>query len=325
MIVRKPFFVSVSLVLVLPLLASSTHGQALGAGRGGTGGGANANRSVQGRVYFPDNGEGRAVRVTLESPNIGTLTTVTDNEGAFFFNNLEPSTYQVIVEGGADYATHREPIQVEGALVHKIVVQLQYKRGAGPLAGVPDPAVQLFQKGVDASLKNNHAAAIEHLKQAVTMQPNFGLAQNELGMVYLKQGDFENAIANFVEAEKNLPKSASPFLNHGIALVEQKKFADAKKPLQEALKRDPKVATAHLYLGIAGVGLKDLVEAEKEFLTAVKTGGDSVARAHYYLGGIYWARKENKKAADEMELYLKMRPNAPDADRLRKTIQELRK
>jgi hypothetical protein len=32
----------------------------------------------------------------------------------------------------------------------------------------------------------------------------------------------------------------------------------------------------------------------------------------------------NKRATDEMELYLKMEPNAPDAGRLRKTIEELR-
>jgi regulator of sirC expression with transglutaminase-like and TPR domain len=80
-----------------------------------------------------------------------------------------------------------------------------------------------------------------------------------------------------------------------------------------------------MYLGIAAVGLKEISEAETAFLNAVKLGGDSIAQAHKYLGGIYWARKENKKAVAELELYLKMRPNAPDAERLRKTIEELRK
>jgi len=127
------------------------------------------------------------------------------------------------------------------------------------------------------------------------------------------------------DAEKNLSASPMPFLNHGIALIEQKKFADARKPLQEALKRNDKLGTAHMYLGIAVVGLKEIPEPETAFLKAVKLGGDSIAQAHKYLGGIYWARKDNKKAVEELELYLLLRPNAPDAERLRKTIEELRK
>lgn len=311
-------------VLLLSLLAVPTFGQAVGAGRGDTAG-SGGSRSIQGRVYFPDRGEGKTVRITLVSPDIGTRTAITDPDGNFIFNSLRSNTYQVTVEGGADYEPYHESVVVEGALVTKLVVHLQYKKGTGPLAGIPEPALKAYQKGVDASLKNDNAAAAEQLQQALTIHPNFGLAQNELGMVYLKQGDFEKAISNFVAAEKNLPASATPFLNHGIALVEQKKFSDAKKPLQEALKRNAKLGSAQMYLGIAAIGLKELPEAEAAFLKAVKIGGDSVARAHYYLGGIYWNRKENKKAVEELETYLKMRPNAPDAERLKKTIDDLRK
>ena len=310
--------------LLLSLLAVQTFGQAVGAGRGDTAG-SGGSRSIQGRVYFPDRGEGKTVRITLVSPDIGTRTAITDPDGNFIFNGLRSNTYQVTVEGAADYENYHESVVVEGALVTKLVVHLQYKKGTGPLAGVPEPALKAYQKGVEASQKNDNAAAAEQLQQALTIHSNFGLAQNELGMVYLKQGDFEKAITNFVAAEKNLPTSATPFLNHGIALVEQKKFADAKKPLQEALKRNAKLGSAQMYLGIASIGLKELPEAEAAFVKAVKIGGDSVARAHYYLGGIYWAKKENKKAADEMETYLKLRPNAPEAERLRKTIEDLRK
>ena len=111
----KLFSLSLSALCVLLLLAPSTLAQALGAGRGDTGSGSN--RSIQGRVYFPGNAEGRAVRVTLESPDIGTRSTVTDQDGAFFFNNLQPNTYQVTVEGGGDYSSYRESIQIESALV----------------------------------------------------------------------------------------------------------------------------------------------------------------------------------------------------------------
>jgi regulator of sirC expression with transglutaminase-like and TPR domain len=49
-----------------------------------------------------------------------------------------------------------------------------------------------------------------------------------------------------------------------------------------------------------------------------------MSMAHYYLGGIYWGRKDYKRAADELEIYLKMTPKAPDAEKIRGTIKELR-
>jgi len=320
----KSFLLLLNTVVLLSLASAPAFAQAVGAGRGDTAG-SGGSSSIHGRVYFPDRGEGKTVRVTIESPDVGTRSTVTDPDGVFIFNNLRSNTYQVTVEGGADYQTYRESVVLEGTPLTKVIVQLQYKRGVGPLAGVPEAALKLFQKGVDASTKNDDATAADQLQQAIAQYPTFGLAQNELGMVYLRQGDIDKAIASFVAAEKNLSASPMPFLNHGIALIEQKKFADARKPLQEALKRNDKLATAHMYLGIAAVGLKEIAEAETAFLKAVKLGGDSIAQAHRYLGGIYWARKENKKAVEELELYLKMRPNAPDAERLRKTIEELRK
>jgi len=312
-----------NLVLV-SVTSTATLAQSVGAGRGDTAG-SGGSSSIQGRVYFPDRGEGKAVRVTIESPDVGTRSTVTDPDGAFIFNGLRSNTYQLTVEGGADYQTYRESVILEGTPLAKVIVQLQYKRGAGPLAGAPDDAVKLFQRGVEASTKNDNAVAIDQLQQAIALYPTFGLAQNELGVVYLNQGQLDKAIESFLAAEKNFSTSPMPFLNHGIALVEQKKFSDAKKPLQEALKRNDKLATAHLYLGIAAVGLKDIADAETAFLKAVKFGGDSTAQAHRYLGGIYWARHENKKAVDELELYLKLRPNAADAERIRKTIEELKK
>jgi regulator of sirC expression with transglutaminase-like and TPR domain len=49
-----------------------------------------------------------------------------------------------------------------------------------------------------------------------------------------------------------------------------------------------------------------------------------MAPAHRMLGGIYWARKKYKLAADELETYLKLTPNAPDAEQTRETVKKLR-
>ena len=49
-------------------------------------------------------------------------------------------------------------------------------------------------------------------------------------------------------------------------------------------------------------------EAQKELETAIANGGDNIAQAHKYLGGLYMSSKKNKQAADELEKYLQLDP-----------------
>ena len=82
--------------------------------------------------------------------------------------------------------------------------------------------------------------------------------------------------------------------------------------------------SAHLYLGVILLGRREFEEAERSLQAATQSGGAEVARAHYYLGGLYWELKQYKRAVDELETYLKLAPSAPDAERVRTTIKELR-
>ena len=87
-----------------------------------------------------------------------------------------------------------------------------------------------------------------------------------------------------------------------------------------------------MYLGIALVRKRTAraednaryLEAERELQRAVTLGGDQIVQAHYFLAGIYWRNGDYRRAADELETYLKLAPNAPDADKTRATIKELR-
>lgn len=64
--------------------------------------------------------------------------------------------------------------------------------------------------------------------------------------------------------------------------------------------------------------------AQSEFESVIKNGGDKLVLAHKYLGGIYWRDKKYREAANELEKYLKLEPQAPDAEKIRETIKELR-
>jgi hypothetical protein len=58
---------------------------------------------------------------------------------------------------------------------------------------------------------------------------------------------------------------------------------------------------------------------------AVKSNSNEVSLAHRFLAGIFLERREYKRAADELEQYLKLVPKAPDAETLHQKAKELRR
>lgn len=341
---RSPHLLFMMLLLVPFSLA---YGQ----GRGGTDmTGTGGRHVIQGRIYFPSGrGSDMRVQVKLQSTNAGELSVLADANGSFSFRGLSPGSYTVVIEGGDDYETARETVFIDTEVTSKIrgsspiqmsrpytvMFYLQPKRnssvtGAKPgvvnaaLAGVPAQARDLYLKAAASIQAGDTKKAIEQLRGAIAAYPEFALAYNELGVQYLKLGQPIQAVESLRSAVKFAAEAFSPRLNYGIALLEKKDFAEAEAQLREALKRNDGSAAAHLYLGITLISLRRYDEAEPELRRAVTLGGGQMSLAHYYLGGIYWGKKEYKRAADELETYLKLVPKASNAEKIRATIKSLR-
>jgi Flp pilus assembly protein TadD len=330
-----------ALLLIIPFTVA--HAQS-GTDSMGTGG----KHTVQGRIYFPS---GRAAdlraKVKLDGPNTSGLYVLADSDGAFHFRNLDAGSYTLTVEAGEDYETATESIYIEGdssmggirptsspVRIIQVPIYLQLKRaaraGAKPgvlnaaLASAPKAAAELYNKAVEAIQARDTKKAVELLRGAVSLYPEFALALNELGVQYLRLGQPDRAAEVLQTTLKLKPDAVVPRLNYGIALLEKKDFAEAEAQLREVLKKNDSAATAHFYLGITLIQVQNYDEAEKEFQRAVGLAGNELTQAHYYLGGIYWRRKDYKRAADELETYLKLVPKASDAERTRASIKELR-
>jgi tetratricopeptide (TPR) repeat protein len=82
--------------------------------------------------------------------------------------------------------------------------------------------------------------------------------------------------------------------------------------------------SAHYYLGLTLVKLRKYDEAQAEMEAAIKNGGENIALAHRTLGGLYVNSHRNKEAADELEKYLQLDPKAPDAEKIKGSIKQLR-
>lgn len=297
---------------------------------------------VQGTVMFPSGQRvDRPVKIRLYTATRGELSTMTDTNGNFTFHRLSPGNYTITIDADENYDAVNEPLSIVqamrniGTTEEVIPVQIRLKAKTGgmtkpavvdaDLANVPKPALDLYEGALKLSQEGKNKAAIDKLNQAIAAYPIFMLAFNELGVQYQKIGELEKADQALQSALKISPNGFTPLVNHGIVLVRLKRFADAEADLRDALKQNDQSAIAHFYLGRALAYLGRFDEAELELNSAIRLGGDQMKEAHRYLGAIYHARGDDPRAISQLETYLRIAPNADDAESVRQLIKQLKK
>lgn len=315
-------------------LASPANAQAPGSSRGlASGGGQNM---IQGRIHFPSGqaASGKQIKVSLESiGSFGNMQTVADQDGVFRFTNLTAGDYTVVVDAGPEFEKARESVNMDrevspGGRTVQVAIQLRAKVDAkNPLfANVPDSALKFYQKGSEAARKGDAKAAVESLSAAVKAYPNFIIALSELGTQYMILKQMDKAGETFEALIKLKPQDTAGHLNLGIVAFNQKKFDAAEQHLRKALELKSQGPTAHYYLGLTFISVKRYPEAVTELEAAVSNGGENLALAHKYLGGLYMSNPDKKQeAANELEKYLALDPKAADAEKIKGTIKDLRK
>lgn len=321
--------VTAGLVLSCALVVNA---QAPGSSRGLASG--EGNHMIQGRIHFPSGqtASGRQIKVSLESVStFGSMSTVADQDGVFRFTSLAAGDYTVVVDAGKEFEKARETVNIyreasPGGRTVQVSIQLHPKVDASnPLfANVPEKALNLYQKGSAAARKGDAKNAVESLSAAVSAWPNFPIALSELGSQYMLLKQWDKAGETFDALIKLKPADASAHLNLGIVAFNKKTMDQAETHLRKALELKSAGPTAHYYLGLALVSTKRYEEALKEFELTISNGGENIALAHKYLGGLYMSAQKNKEAADELEKYLKLDPKAADAERIKGTIKDLR-
>jgi Tfp pilus assembly protein PilF len=313
--------------------------------------GNEGNEVIQGTIHFPvGHKPGFQPVVKLQSDSSSAdLKALANPDGSFSFTRLRPDSYTVVVEGGAEFENAREHVQIGNSgpvpaqgnpfqyaipLTYQLEIYLQPKRSTAfnlnseatrtQLEKLSEPTRTLFQKAMVLAGSGESAKAINELQAALSQAPDFELAYTQIGLQYLKLGKPAEAAENLTSALKLDANDFEARLNLGFALVNLKKFREAEEQLRLVLKQDATSATGHYYLGLALMNQQEFDAAVAEFKTSISKSSDGIAAAHKYLGGIYWREKQFAPAAAELEKYLGMEPNAPDAARIRETVKELR-
>lgn len=303
----------------------------------GTGG----RNTIQGSIYLPGGRRlDRRVKVKLRSL-YGEMFRMSDDTGAFSFRNLRGASYTVVVEPGGDLENHAETVDIieparrrgDPGQIYTVQIILQAKQSA-PLnpastvdaaaPAIPDAAMKLYEQALESSKGGDSKKAVEHLKEALKIYPQFAPALNELGVQYMRLKELDKSAQSLREAIKLAPDAFAPRLNYGIVLILLKDPVSAATELQFALQKESASAIARMHLGRAFINLGQYPKAERELQEAIKLGGADIIEAHRFLAATYIEMKENARAADALEKYLTLAPKAKDSDKIREIIKQLR-
>lgn len=302
--------------------------------------GGNGRFGIQGRVILPNGRPAVGARVSVSGADMisGNVSSVTNQDGVFQVGSLSAGNYTIEVRvSGMPAETERLIIDrfARPGRTFNVVFNMRHEGGSPAessaavsplLKDVPKEAVDRFRRGQDRAQNNDYKGAIALFDEAVKLHPTFAAAYHEKGTAQLKTRDLDGALASFVKAIEVKQDYLEAKYSVGYTQFQRKNYEIAAAIFEDVLKQKRDIPEAHLFLGISLLNLKNYEAAETAFRTAVSVrDGESVALAHKYLAGIYIQKKRNAEAVTELQRYLELVPKAPDADRLKTTIEELKK
>ena len=318
--------------------ATLTRGQIAGGLTETTNTRLGGNNYIVGTVYAPDGVPiNTRMRIKLTSPEWGDILATTDERGKFVFSGVGSGVYTIVIDREQGY----EPVSREVDIVrtrstvpetYTVTIRLRSveekkpKTGAAVVsaanAGVPQRALDLYQKASKLAQEKDYKGAIKELKLAVSEYPSYLNALNQMGMLYLRLNEPDHADEAFKAALKINPEAFEPLLNRGIALFRLGKFSNAEKMFRDSLKVKPDSALSYYFLGRTLNKLGRNEDAETAFLQCLKMSPDDFKEAHRLLAAIYLDRGALPRVVEELETYLKLVPTAPDAENLRTVIEQ---
>jgi tetratricopeptide (TPR) repeat protein len=273
----------------------------------------------------------------------------TTSSGRFEFRGLAEGRYKVRVRAfGTDYLPQVQEVTLAnvsaagggtGGEVKQVDIYLRLRPEvtSGPFYApstvfaqeVPAEAKKHFEKGVGALREKREAEGFESLKRALELFPNYYEALDRLGGEYAVRGGqerryFEAARVLLTRAVEVNPKSFSSTFGLGFSQYHLGLNKEAVENLERAVNLYGKSPSAHLWLGIAQKRAGKAAQAEASLRRADALSKGKEPDAHWQLANLYNEQKRYAEAAAELEKFLKARPDARDAERIKQLIVELK-
>ena len=171
----------------------------------------------------------------------------------------------------------------------------------------------LYARGMQAARQGEYPQALQYLRRAVDLHPEFAKAHAALGTVYLQLGDFlasEEALTRSLHIAPDLVQAES---NLALLYARTERFEDSIRVYQDLIQKHPE--SLQIWLGIASTyqqadRYEEAIEAYQESLK--RSANHTAAISN--LASCYEAVKQVEQAIHYYKTALTQEPNLPMAN-----------
>ena len=157
-------------------------------------------------------------------------------------------------------------------------------------------------------IEGKRAAAAEHFKKALQLDPRHAEALVAWGVLLEEEGKDDEAFARFSEALKITPRSAPAHNNLGIILSRQGRYRPALEQYLQALKINPYFEKAQYNLANLLFSRGEMDAAAEHYTRALEINPE-LAEAHYNLGVILLRQGRREEATRHLEAAVRLKPS----------------
>ena len=266
------------------------------------------------------------VAVSLRSRVAGVFRSVlTDIEGHFHIPHLPHGTYDLSVEEDG-YETSLTSTKLDGPSSNLVVYLRsasisQRQRSTYTVSvrelRIPSKAQNEFQSGLESLKKNDPAGSIAHFTKATQAFPGYFEAYYHMGIAQMRLGHTAEAEKEYQEAI-DLSGGHYSWADFGLGylLCQEGKPAEAEKIIRRGLEVDDGSPEGYVILADALLQLNHPDESEKSLHEALLRD-PNFADAYLVLSYVDGSKKNYRAQLQDLDTYLKLRPNGPASDRAR--------
>ena len=142
-------------------------------------------------------------------------------------------------------------------------------------------------RGVLWVRRGNYANALKEYAEAIRIDPNYARAFNNRGLALSNCGQYSLAISDFTHAIRRSPNYASPYHNRGITYYRLRKYDYAVRDYDSTIRLDPENSSAYNNKGLCLFLKGDYRNAIAEYTTAIRLSSESSQA--YNNRGATWA------------------------------------
>ncbi len=273
---------------------------------------------------------------TLEISHSGSQAhapVISGTNGEFVFRDLQTEEY-VITAKKDGFNSASVPVTVDRTTI-EVTISLRRTVAAGVHSGGPISAHQLqvpkkaraaYEKGRRLlEDENNPTDAIPAFEKAVMEFPGYYEAYTELGIA-------NNRLGKVLEAEVSLKKavelSTGNYLQPLYFLADlyngQGKYGEAEPMARQAITLDNSAWNGFYELARSLVGLKRVTEAETIAVRARDLAPETPP-VYLVLANAHTLQQNYPAAIQDLDAYLKLKPDGPTSDAVRRNLDRLEK